>query len=435
VDNATLIRQAESGDPQAQFKLGVMYADGTVNCNQKNDAEAARWFRKAAVQGLAVAQERLAAMCESGDGITKDDAEASFWLILAREKRDKAGVNPTPPSASIAPELFLDQLTKSLKCKFGIPIVALIALVAFFFGIIPLSLAAWLSNVFFKEDLRDKCPPAMRSKQEKYQKEIDDIDKKLSDPDMSSLLKLGKMHASIKLRELREADLKKAENEVRLIPFFLSDLMYLWCATYPPLAILAYFSFSSTQGEPTGKAKWAALTIIGVGILYVCLIGIRNWLSVKSNDGRRIYSFANWDVSPCCFWVAVLCEFVIFAALSLIWYRWIVLSDLIHNGGASFATHVFHDWLVSSAFLAAAFLVFAWVYWDMVVVVGDRRYLLQAVLIQIAWGATWIVISLPLITVWGELDASWKVKFGSALAAVGSFVLPLLKAVLTPKEE
>ncbi|MFZ1007022.1 MAG: tetratricopeptide repeat protein [Candidatus Sulfotelmatobacter sp.] len=475
VDITELVRQATSGDPQAQFKLGVMYADGTVNCNPKNDAEAVRWFRKAAVQGLAVAQERLGTMYQSGEGISQDDVEACFWLNLAastvesaKEKSDKASVNLPPQSpseaqercrkwaethpplprpdasASIAPEFFLDQLTTSLKCKFGTPIIALILLAAFLLAIVPTGCAAWLggNKVFFRRDIRDTCLKGrlkknvkkVLSKQEAYQQEINDIDKKLSNPTMSSFIDLRTISALIKLRELREGDLKKAEREVQLVPFFLSDLMFAWCASYPPLAILIWFAPSAHGSGSDSKATWAALSVAGAGILYISLIWCRNWLGGKSDEERRIYSFGNRDISPLCYRVAVGCEFIIFVALSRIWYRWISFYDVL-NCGSLCAAHVLHDWQVSSAFLAAGFLVFAWVYWDIVVVAGDQRYLVQAVLVQVVWGATWLVISLPLIGVWGQLGGQGKPKLVSALAGVGSFFLPFLKAALTPKEE
>ena len=42
----------------------------------KDDAEAEKWYRKAAEQGIAEAQNNLGLMCVLGRGVPQDDAEA-----------------------------------------------------------------------------------------------------------------------------------------------------------------------------------------------------------------------------------------------------------------------------------------------------------------------------------------------------------------------
>ena len=57
--------RAEAGDADAQFTLGGMYADGTGV--PQDDAEAVRWYRLAAAQGLAFAQYSLGRFCTCRD--------------------------------------------------------------------------------------------------------------------------------------------------------------------------------------------------------------------------------------------------------------------------------------------------------------------------------------------------------------------------------
>ncbi|MDR3357639.1 MAG: sel1 repeat family protein [Desulfovibrio sp.] len=45
----------------------------------KDDAKAAKWFRKAAEQGHSDAQYDLGEMYATGGGVTKDDAKAAEW--------------------------------------------------------------------------------------------------------------------------------------------------------------------------------------------------------------------------------------------------------------------------------------------------------------------------------------------------------------------
>jgi TPR repeat protein len=50
---------------------------------RQNNTEAARWFRAAADQGLADAQNNLALMYANGSGVVRDDIEAYKWLEIA----------------------------------------------------------------------------------------------------------------------------------------------------------------------------------------------------------------------------------------------------------------------------------------------------------------------------------------------------------------
>ena len=61
-----LKEKAEKGDVIAQFDLGFMYANGEVV--PENDAEAVKWYRKAAVQGDASAQYNLGVMYSDVEG-------------------------------------------------------------------------------------------------------------------------------------------------------------------------------------------------------------------------------------------------------------------------------------------------------------------------------------------------------------------------------
>ena len=54
----------------------------------EDDAEAVRWYRLAADQGHAYAQNNLGAMYANGDGVPEDDAEAVRWYRLAADQGD-----------------------------------------------------------------------------------------------------------------------------------------------------------------------------------------------------------------------------------------------------------------------------------------------------------------------------------------------------------
>lgn len=68
-------KQAEAGDPDAQTRLGVMYATGLGM--QKDKVQAVKWYRKAADQGNPGGQWNLAFMYVRGEGgVATDYVEA-----------------------------------------------------------------------------------------------------------------------------------------------------------------------------------------------------------------------------------------------------------------------------------------------------------------------------------------------------------------------
>jgi len=81
-----LKQQASAGDVSAQVQLGVIYltGDGVT----KDDAEAMTWFRKAADQDNPLAERYLAEMYFKGRGVPADNLEAAKWLRLSAEQGD-----------------------------------------------------------------------------------------------------------------------------------------------------------------------------------------------------------------------------------------------------------------------------------------------------------------------------------------------------------
>jgi TPR repeat protein len=75
---------AQAGDREAQYRLGVMYAEGKGVAS--NDAEAALWFERAAEQGEAMAQYNLGASYAEGAGVRQDMTAAAKWFRRAADQ-------------------------------------------------------------------------------------------------------------------------------------------------------------------------------------------------------------------------------------------------------------------------------------------------------------------------------------------------------------
>ena len=76
--------KAEKGDVEAQVELGRIYQDG--NGVAKDDAEATKWYLMAANQGRDFAQFELGYMYEKGAGVSKDASEAAKWYRKAADQ-------------------------------------------------------------------------------------------------------------------------------------------------------------------------------------------------------------------------------------------------------------------------------------------------------------------------------------------------------------
>jgi len=82
-----MVAAANQDFPLAQHGLGFMYMEG--DCVAKNSSKAVSWFKKAAEQGMAGSQTTLAMMYETGNGVEQDTDEAKKWYLLAGFSEDE----------------------------------------------------------------------------------------------------------------------------------------------------------------------------------------------------------------------------------------------------------------------------------------------------------------------------------------------------------
>ena len=76
--------KAEAGDPASEAELGLRYKHGEGVA--KDQLEAMKWYRKAAEQNYALAQNSLGVCYEQGEGVQKDPVEAVKWYRRAAEQ-------------------------------------------------------------------------------------------------------------------------------------------------------------------------------------------------------------------------------------------------------------------------------------------------------------------------------------------------------------
>ncbi|WPZ35458.1 peptidoglycan-binding protein [Thalassobaculum sp. OXR-137] len=81
-EGAAPLSRAEAGNPAAQFEV----AAAMMRAAEPRPAEAATWFREAAINGLDVAQFNLGVMYERGLGVPEDETRALLWYHSAAEQ-------------------------------------------------------------------------------------------------------------------------------------------------------------------------------------------------------------------------------------------------------------------------------------------------------------------------------------------------------------
>jgi TPR repeat protein len=81
---AALQKAASQGDPFGEYLLGMVLVE------QVHYAQAANWFRKAALQGLPQAQLQLGLLLKDGKGMNVNKPEAYQWLLMSYEAGNQA---------------------------------------------------------------------------------------------------------------------------------------------------------------------------------------------------------------------------------------------------------------------------------------------------------------------------------------------------------
>ena len=79
-----LIKNAQSGDSEAQYKLGECYFNG--DGIEQDYKKAVEWYEKSAIQGYAKAQNNLGFCYGKGYGVEKDLEKEVEWYIKSAEQ-------------------------------------------------------------------------------------------------------------------------------------------------------------------------------------------------------------------------------------------------------------------------------------------------------------------------------------------------------------
>jgi TPR repeat protein len=82
-----IMKAAESGDPEAQYKLGFAYDKGKGV--DRNAEKSVYWLTKAAEQGHVTSQVRLGVIYFRGEEVPIDPVKMVYWFTKAAEQGDE----------------------------------------------------------------------------------------------------------------------------------------------------------------------------------------------------------------------------------------------------------------------------------------------------------------------------------------------------------
>jgi len=342
--------------------------------------------------------------------------------------------------------------------------------------IIPALVAAHY-HVFYKEDIekriiaRELNPAAdILSQEDHLNRRVKAINAAISGL-LQTTNDSAEVKALVSLRLDIQEELSKLDEQIVVAPFYLNDLMVAWSAMYIALGTLLFILVPKLDRRFSHMSWRIALAIGAIYPLYQGPVWLRNF--VLSNEQRRVYGFANFDICAATFWMQEINTFIWLLLIAFLWHRWFAIyvhrsnelaRDVDTPPDMKSLTRLgdtFLHWQVSSVILASGFMFFTGVYWSRVIVSKDRRYLISAVVIHLVWALSWMLASLPLFVTWQDFSrkkmrltlaayqgnaegqnteaaaealekltpiALWN-GFGSALTAALSFVFPIFHAL------
>lgn len=111
-----LLPKAQAGDAQSQHLVGLVFQRGLGT--EANAAEAAKWFRASALQGIPSAMQALGQLYFRGQGVESNVDEAARWFRNARNSQSTTKANTGLPEASSPRQLSARELK---ECRQVVP--------------------------------------------------------------------------------------------------------------------------------------------------------------------------------------------------------------------------------------------------------------------------------------------------------------------------
>lgn len=163
-------------------------------------------------------------------------------------------------------------------------------------------IVTYAAGVFYLEDLKRQLPNSIReeiaadhTRAQELKRKLEMFDESIVNAKPEELSKLTEGRAALQI-------VFRPRSNVKLLPFYLNPIMLLWSWAYICICTIAFIGMRAS-GEQWGGLRPRGVIVGGASIylFYQWPLWIRNFL--LGEEGRTVYSFANFDISPAGFFV------------------------------------------------------------------------------------------------------------------------------------
>lgn len=270
------------------------------------------------------------------------------------------------------------------------------------------------NHVFNVSDIEKRLPAEAKSKLALYNANRDALEEILKrvesriSQQLNSSQSESDLQSLVNLRQVLKTELSALNPQIVILPFFPSSINLLWPWMYFFLGILITVAKPATVGNPSRNQKRFWLFWLCILVTFNWPTWVRNFLI--PNEHQVVYAEENWQISKVCFLRQELMVVVLALLVTQVWMQWMeaLRQELRANSEDPKAimrpseslklVDALTEWQVASFLLGLAFFCLTAHFYYLIFRLHDYRYVAQAISDHILWLATWIIMSLPLVT-------------------------------------
>lgn len=340
----------------------------------------------------------------------------------------------------------------SAKCFSKLPsyvgAVCLIVCLSFLWTVVLPGALAIREHVFDSRDVRVRLSQLTTTKsaslrldryekdRQRYEAWLGAINAKI-DAAVTSKSPPNDLKALLDSRQRIEEEQAALQPPVVVAGFFKSGVNYVFLIHYLFLGFLLLLA-------PISWRRLRVAPLLSFGLLGYTVFEWPNWVrnfvmnryisdtNGAYEKGRVVFSFPHWDISHTQFYLQEARVLGMFLLLSVLWQAWFYLSQGVGANAKSWkeqplnfsdagveavsVSDEFSRWQINSILLAGAFIPWTWFYWSSVHSEGDNRYLINAIIIHLIWGLSWLLLSAPFLISWRAWSRLKLIMLCEALA-------------------
>src|SRR5262249_16862647 len=206
----------------------------------------------------------------------------------------------------------------------------LVSVTAIMLGVVVPGIIADMGGVFYEKPTRNMIRGQGRVELDKFEARKKELTDRI--PRLKSAIESPKPDSRLTdlLEQLNvnETKLEQLKPKILVAPFYLSDIMLIWVLQYTLLGWLAVL-LNPASIKPLQDPRCYLITL-GLYVIYEWTIWIRNF--ILTDEGRKIYSYANRDIGPWSFVTQEVNSILYFFLIAVIWLQWLAFLKFRRSG-------------------------------------------------------------------------------------------------------